>query len=51
MVRHQVQFVLRFGRFDEFHGLLGQLLTIEQSRGSALVIDATIPLQLVFWTY
>jgi hypothetical protein len=30
MVRDQVQFVLRFGSFNEFRGLLGQLLTIEQ---------------------
>jgi hypothetical protein len=35
MVRHQVQFVLRFCSFDEFYGLLGQLLTIEQRHGWA----------------
>jgi hypothetical protein len=30
MVRHQVQFVLRFGVFDEFRRLLEQLRSIEQ---------------------
>jgi len=31
MVRHQVQFVLRFGVFDEFCDLLNQLRSIEQT--------------------
>lgn len=33
MVRHQVQFVLRFGVFDEFRRLLEQLRSIEQRHG------------------
>jgi hypothetical protein len=33
MVRHQVQFVLRFGVFDKFRQLLEQLRSIEQRHG------------------
>jgi hypothetical protein len=33
MVRHEVQFVLRFGVFDQFRRLLGQLHAIEQRHG------------------
>src|SRR5512133_1816473 len=35
MVRHQVQFVLRFGVFDEFRQLLERLSAVEQRHGWA----------------
>ena len=33
MVRHEVQFVLRFGVFEEFRSLIEQLRSIEQGQG------------------